>query len=562
MNAKHLRATTAVAVAALATLGPATARAAHAQESMFQDDDHLIYAHTATVNHVLDVLQSLGVDRIRVTVKWSAIAPDPLSRTRPAHFVATDPGAYPAGNWAPYDRIVRLAEAHGIGVNFNVTAPGPLWAMKHGAPVAKEADHYAPSVPEFGEFVTALGTRYNGQYVPPVSAPPKPKSGGLPLPVPLPIPGVTNASGAAQTDATASDPAAGPVPRVHYWTIWNEPNVDGWLAPQWRTVSHRTVPNAPRLYREYVDAAVGSLYTTGHTPSSDTILVGETAPEGYPHPTAYPETEPMPFLRALYCVDDHYHALRGSGAAVLGCPTSGGRKAFVSAHPGLFYAAGYAHHPYYFFFPPDFISSNTGFVPIGNLSRLEGGLDRIFRLYGIGRKIPLYLTEYGYQTNPPDPFQVVSPAQQATYLNQADYIAWRDPRVKAVAQFLLYDAPPPYASTFQTGLLYINGKQKPAFAAYRLPFWAITRSARRGGRISVWGQLRPAPDGTTQTALIQWSPGRGRFKTFATVPVPASSAEGYFTASVRPPGSGLIRLSWHPPGGGRLASRQVRVTLR
>jgi hypothetical protein len=565
MNPRHLRTAAATAVAVFATLAPAVARADHSQESIFQDDDHLVYTHSAaTVNHMLDLLQSLGVDRVRVTVKWSAIAPDPLSRTRPAHFAATDPAAYPASSWTPYDRILTLAESHGIGVDFNVTAPGPLWAMKHGAPVDKEADHYAPSVQEFAQFVYTLGVRYSGTYTPAAPTPSKPKSGGgLPVPVPLPVPvaGLTSSS-SQDPAAPAGDPPATPLPRVHYWTLWNEPNIDGWLSPQWRTVRGHTVVNSPRLYRQYVDAAFGSLGATGHTVARDTILIGETAPEGYSHPTAYPEMEPMPFLRALYCVDGAYHQLRGIGASALGCPASSSPNAFVAAHPALFTATGYAHHPYYFFFPPDYISSNTGFVPIANLSRLEGGLDRLYRRYGVHRKLPVYLTEYGYQTYPDPLFgAIVSLAQQATYLNQADYMAWRDPRVRSVAQFLMYDAGPPYASTFQTGLLFASGARKPAYAAYRLPLWATSSSVRRGGRIAVWGQLRPGPDGTAQSARIQWSSGRGGFRTIASVSVRASSVEGYFTASVKPPATGVIRLAWRSPAGRVVTSRQIPVTV-
>jgi hypothetical protein len=574
MNRRIPRLATALAAAVLATLSPGVARASSTQESMFQDDDHLIYASTATVNHVLDVLQSLGVDRVRVTIKWSAIAPKPASETRPANFNATDPNAYPAANWVPYDRVLRLALAHGIGVNFNVTAPGPLWAMRHGAPVAAEADHFAPTVAEFQQFVSALGVRYSGTFVPPPPPPTTKKPPSPPIvtvPLPLPVTGITSTSSPdAGTAQAAADPATTALPQVHYWTIWNEPNIDGWLAPQWHRVNGHTTPNSPRLYRQYADAAYAALAATGHTLATNTILIGETAPEGHTHPTSYPEMAPMPFLRALYCVNGDYHRLRGSAAAALGCPASGSPRAFVAAHPILFSATGWAHHPYFFFLPPATISDNTAFVPIADLSRLEGGLDRINRVYAVHRRDPLYLTEYGYQTNPPDVFQLVSPALQASYLNQADYMAYRDPRVKSVSQFLLYDSPPDarfaqgnfnYWDTFQTGLVYANGKMKPAFGAYRLPIW--TRSSFRfGGRLAVWGQLRPAANHSAQTARVQWSVSHGHWTTIATVHVPSSSARGYFSIAVRPPGSGLLRISWQPPHDATIVSRSAAIVAR
>ena len=536
-----LVAATAIVVAAVAVIGTAAARAQHTPESMFQDDDHLIYADSATVTSTLDQLAALGVDRIRVTIQWNDIAPSPTATTEPSGFDATDPNAYTMTQyggspdvWAPYDRIVQMAAADGIGVNFNVTAPGPLWAMQP-APVTSQfgsrpANHYEPSAVDFGQFVQALGTRYSGSYMPPSTTT---ITTTTPNPIGL-LPPITT---------TSPGPPGPALPRVDYWSIWNEPDQPGWLAPQWRTVGNQRVPESPRVYRGLVDAAVGALDVTGHTLSSDTILVGELAPEGditvvgtgkhtrYLNSTGfYDAMSPMVFVRALYCVGARYHPLRGTAATAIGCPTSGSAKDFVTQNPGLFYATGFAHHPYFFLFPPNYNSPEADFVPIADLGRLERGLDRIFGTYGVGRRIPIYLTEYGYQTNPPDPYQVVSPAKQAVYINEADYLAWKDPRVRSVSQFLLYDAGPnttyPQSSydfwdTFQTGLIYgpgtsRDGRLKPAYYAYRLPIWIPHATVKRGKAMLVWGLLRLAPKSTVQRALIQWKPVRsGRYRTIA-----------------------------------------------
>lgn len=527
MQGKRIKGLIALASAVAALSTPTLAQADHTQESIFQDDNHLLYSSTTTVDHVLGVLKSLGVNRVRVTILWKALAPDPLTRTRPAGFNASDPNAYPPANWAVYDRVLTLAISHGIGVDFNVTAPGPLWAMRHDAPTTRSADHFAPSVSEFGQFVQAVGTRYSGTFAPP--------NGGL-------------------------------LPRVHYWTIWNEPNIPGWLAPQSRSFHGKQVENSPRLYREYVDAAFAALNTSTHTTRRDTILIGELAPEGYPNLGFYTAMEAMRFVRAMYCVDGSYRPLRGSRALALGCPTSGRASAFAAAHPGLFGATGFAHHPYYFLFPPGYSAPNPDFVPIADLGRLERGLDRIFRNYGSRRRLPLYLTEYGYQTKPPDPHEVVSPAHQAAYLNQADFMAYSDPRVRAVAQFLLYDDGPDirypkssfsYWDTFQTGLLFANGARKPAYAAYRLPIWLPSTRVARGGRIAIWGQLRAARRGSAHTALIQWRPSHGAYRTIATVHLPASDQRAYLVAHVRIPASGAVHIAW-----GSQTSRAVGVTVR
>src|SRR4029077_17428763 len=97
--------------------------------SMFQDDDHLLYSSTPVVTHTLKMLKALGVGELRATMLWKAIAPDPLGRRAPTGFAAGDPAAYPLVAWAPYDRLVTLARARGMVVDFVLSAPGPMWAM-------------------------------------------------------------------------------------------------------------------------------------------------------------------------------------------------------------------------------------------------------------------------------------------------------------------------------------------------------------------------------------------------------------------------------------------------
>lgn len=494
------------AAVVIALTGPSATRPAlsHQVESLFQDDDHLIYASTATVSQTLDTLASLGVQRIRATVLWRDIAPDPTSARAPAGFDPTNPADYPAASWMPYDRLVELAAARGIGVDFNVGAPGPRWGMGTGAPNARFATHWYPSAPRFGRFVTALGRRYSGAY--------------------------TGAAGR-------------PVPRVSYWSIWNEPNQPGWLAPQWRG-SQRV---APVLYRRYLNAAFAALTATGHGPGRDTILIGELAPEGAESPAhSYREPmPPMPFLRALYCVDQGYRPLTGAAAKALGCPAPGD---FVAEDPGLFEATGFAHHPYSFFLSPDMSMSDPNFVPLADLKRLERGLDTIFSAYGVSRSLPLYLTEYGYATDPPNPYSGVSLSRQAAYIDQSAYLAWKDPRVRALSQFLLYDSPPDkayrrgtprYWSTFQTGLLFAGGTPKPSLSAYRLPIF-IADPVLRHGRVFVWGRVRPAR-GAVEVAL-QWRSGSGRVSILR-----ARSSRGVgpvLATAVQLPGPGQLRLVW------------------
>ena len=523
---RPLRLLTALATAMLlaaAAAGPASAD--HAQVSVFQDDVHLIGADTSAVERNLALLHGLGAEQIRVNVEWYTLAPDPLSYQRPANFVATNPNDYPAGAWAPYDRLVQLAAAYGMKVEFNLTAPGPLWAMGHHPPTTRAANHWYPNPREFFDFVYAVGTRYSG----------------------LP----------------------GEQPHVDTWSVWNEPNQPGWLAPQWAKVKHRWTRVAPRLYRQLVNYAWYGLYLSGHI-GSDTVLIGETAPEGYEQPGFYTAMTPLPFLRQVYCVDGRDRPLRGTAAQTAGCPTKGPVANFVNSNPLLFSATGFAHHPYYFFHAPWYGGGDPNFVPLARIGRLERFLDGTFRTYGVHRRIPLYFTEYGYQTNPPDPYQVVTPDEQAAYLNEADYMAWRNPRVRSVAQFLLYDAAPNplykpgqfgYWDTFQTGVLFPGGRPKPAYYSYRMPIWIPNPRARPGQLLFVWGQVRPADQMAPQRVVVEWRPAtRGRYRQIGLARTGADT--GYLTARVRLPGSGYVKLAWRSPSGTVLHSRPVGVTLQ
>jgi hypothetical protein len=516
--------------------------AGRALGSMFQDDLHLIYSSTPVVTRTLDVLKGLGVNQIRATVVWKDIAPNASSSTAPARFNATDPAAYPAAGWAPYDRLDDMAQARGMTLNFNVTAPAPLWAVATGASSPHYADHWMPISAAFGRFVQALGRRYSGRYMPPG--------------------------------------ANAPLPRVSFWSIWNEPNQPGWLAPQWRTSAGGPAMESPVLYRSAVDAAFAALSSTGHGPSTDTILVGDLAPEGcvagqgscqggvYSRPE-WP-IAPLPFLRGLYCVGAGDQPLHGAAAVALGCPRSPNPPAFAAAHPGLFRATGFAHHPYSFLLAPNLPLHNPAFVPLSNLRALETSLDAIFRAYGVNRRLPIYLTEYGYETNPPNPFKGVSPQLQALFLNQAEYLAWKDPRVVTLNQFLLYDSPPNpafpkgtqgYWSTFQTGLLYANGKPKPSLSAYRLPIYLPQPALGPDHRVFVWAMLRDAPPGSTQRAQIQWRPsGRNSYRTLQQVTVTDRSE--VVTDTVRVPAAGQLRIQWSSPAGQLQDSRPATVTAR
>ncbi|HZO61553.1 MAG TPA: DUF5722 domain-containing protein, partial [Gaiellaceae bacterium] len=130
----------------------------------------------------------------------------------------------------------------------------------------------------------------------------------------------------------------------------------------------------------------------------------------------------------------------------------------------------YAHNPYYGVptetpttKPP---GTRSGHAPTAvTLANLDVLLKEIGHLYGPRH---LWITEYGYQTKPPDSVFGVSWALQARYLTQAYAIARRNPRIDMMLWFLVKDQPD--LSGWQSGLITVDGRRKPAFAAFqRLP---------------------------------------------------------------------------------------------
>src|SRR5207248_7879487 len=133
--------------------------------------------------------------------------------------------------------------------------------------------------------------------------------------------------------------------------------------------------------------------------------------------------------------------------------------------------------------------------------RLSGTLDGIFRAYRSRRRLPIYDTEFGYESRPPSPFGVPL-FTQAAYINESEFLGYRNARLASYSQFLLTDSSNP--QQFQTGLIEGNGRLKPAFGAYRAPIW-IPNGASRRGRVRVWGLFRPGRRAGVRTAAIQFA---------------------------------------------------------
>jgi hypothetical protein len=164
----------------------------------------------------------------------------------------------------------------------------------------------------------------------------------------------------------------------------------------------------------------------------------------------------------------------------------------------------------------------------------------------IGGGLPLYYTEYGFQSNPPDRTLGVSLGRMAAFLDESEWIAYRDRAVRGLAQYLLRDDP--QLGGFQSGLEFVSGRLKPALAAYRLPLWVV----RRGVSVTVFGRVRPHDrQGTVRIQLRL--PGRRSFSDFLTA---TPNASGFFLVR-HWSRKGTWRALWTPASGGASLTSRV-----
>ena len=223
------------------------------------------------------------------------------------------------------------------------------------------------------------------------------------------------------------------LPRVPYWLVWNEPNNPVFLKPQYVKRSGKWVIVSGRTYAQICNASVQALKSVS---KSFKVGCGVTGPRGNNNPsTPRASVSPLPFLRAMI---------------------AGGARGFDA----------YAHHPYGgskletpLSVPPQGIHGNAPTaVTLGNLDLLTTELARL------GLNVRLWITEYGYQTNPPDRLVGVSWPLQALYMRLAWDKLKKNKRVDMFIWFLLRDET--RLAGWQSGLYTASNIRKDAREAF------------------------------------------------------------------------------------------------
>jgi Cellulase (glycosyl hydrolase family 5) len=346
---------------ALAAIPAATAQAAQRMPIGFFDDVSFRYAPEHQQN--LADAAAAGASVIHTTANWAAIAP-----TKPQSALNGDDPAYHLND---LDELVASAGRYGLRVMIDITG-SPKWANGGHAP------NYMPkNVSDFGNFVRMLATRYNGHIA---------------------------GKGA-----------------VSLWSIWNEPNLQQFLYPQFKGKTIVSVGNYAKLLK------AGYAAIKRANPSA-LVAAGETSAQGRDKP------------------------LKGASETV-----APGTFARLLAKQGVRFDA-WAHHPY-----PTSPSAKPleqvryPNVTLSQLLRFEKDLKTWFH-----RSVPVWITEYGHETKPGEP-KGVSNATQAAYAKQALTVARKDPNVQMFIWFTFRDNA---GNPWQSGLEQPSGARKPSYAAF------------------------------------------------------------------------------------------------
>jgi hypothetical protein len=383
-------------------------------------------------------------------------------------------------DWRELDRAVEILRAADLKIMLTITGPGPAWSsLKPG----KGDPLWEPDPAAFGRFARDVASRYRLS--------------------------------------------------VDRYIIWNEPNIPGWLMPQWDCKGRRCTLAAPHVYRRLVRAAVPAI--RGVDPSAE-ILMGELAPIGESRGRSNAtRIAPLPFLRAMACVDNRYKRIRG-----------GRCRGFKPAR-----ADSFGYHPHGVKNAPDMVNRDRDEAQVADLPRLFKVLDR---LSGMKRLLPartrrfdVHLTEFGYQTSPPDHAVGITLAQQVRYLQQTAYIAWRHARIRSLVHYQWFDEPVHYRGPanlayagWQSGLMLVNGIPKPSYHAFPHPF--VIDRAPRARSARFWGQVRPG--GTHVVTLQRRARGSNQWTAVAAIP---TDVRGFFSRTMPVDSTAEYRFSWRHP---------------
>lgn len=217
-------------------------------------------------------------------------------------------------------------------------------------------------------------------------------------------------------------------PQVTKWLAWNEPNAPNFLKPQSVKRSGGWAFVSPEIYADICEAIVNGVNAAK---ASNTIACGVLNPRGKLEANGRRDSvAPILFLQRF---------------AAAGAPAEA-----IAVHP-------YSSTPRWG--PTKKIKSNSQIV-LGTIGQFISAVDRAY-----GKATRIWVTEYGYQTNPPDKLFGVTWKTQAKWLTQAFKIMRKNPRIDIALNFQILDDS--QLGGWQSGVMTNSAKKKPSYAAFK-----------------------------------------------------------------------------------------------
>jgi hypothetical protein len=282
----------------------------------------------------------------------------------------------------------------------------------------------------------------------------------------------------------------GGLPRVRYWQGLNEPNLSLFFAPQY----DGDRPVSPDLYRVLINRFYAAVKAVD---PANLVIAAGLGPIAVPKFTV----GPMRFTRLLLCMHGHNKPR----------PTSGDCEGGV--HFDIF-----DMHPYTTGGPTHEGGIND--VQLGDLHKLTtllAAADRADRIKGTFERTPLWIIEFSWDSNPPDPGGLPMKIE-SRWTAEALFRSWKA-GVDYFFWYSLRDAETeglPFSQTVQSGL-YFRGptvgqdQPKEILQAYRFPFVAYPR--KRG--LFFWGRTPSSTGGRVVVQVLRQGHWRKAFVTRA-----------------------------------------------
>lgn len=289
---------------------------------------------------------------------------------------------------------------------------------------------------------------------------------------------------------TFVSPRSGLLPHVVYWQGLNEPNLSLFFEPQYEG----DAMVSPDLYRNLLNTFYAAVKSVD--PSNIVISAG-LGPIAVKHFTI----GPMVFARRLLCMG----GTNKNPRPLPGDCGGGVNFDIFDMHP---YTTGGPTH--------EGGHNNVEMGDLGKLQTLLAAADKAGRINSAFKRTPLWITEMGWDSNPPDPGGLPMSIEKQ-WIAEALYESW----LWGVSNFMWYsldDFPPepklPFSETLQTGLYFYAPKQaeeqpKEIMPAFRFPFVAI----RQGNGLKVWGRTPTSQGGRVKIQALRG----GRWKKLAVV---------------------------------------------